>query len=191
MLLALAGAAAGQQAAPAKVYQGRVVELLTERPIEGALVLVGWEAIVPSQGGEVLYALRELLTDATGAFRVEAGAIEAAAPPTALRPGLIVYKPGYVTVPRERSAPEFGIPVASLEARRGVIALKPVRDLEERSEAYNSFVAQTKRLQGDLGGGTLDQTQRLWREELVYLVRELGGWVPGMPKKPDPSGTQP
>jgi hypothetical protein len=189
MLVAVLGAPASQETVPSKAYEGRVVELLTERPIEGALVVVGWQADHPREG-RVLYALREMLTDGSGSFRVEVGAIEAAAPAGALRPGLIAYKPGYVPVPREPSA-EFGIPVAWLQSRDGKIALKPVRDLEERMEAFNSFVEQTDGFTGDLGGGTIDQIQRLFREELRYLLERLSPRSLGLPARPAPGKGQP
>jgi hypothetical protein len=189
MLVAVFGPPASRAAAPPRAYQGRVVELLTERPIEGALVVVGWQADHPREG-RVLYALREVLTDGNGAFGVEAGTIEGMAPEGALRPGLLAYKPGYVPVPREARA-EFGIPVAWLEPRSGVIALKPVRDLDERVEAFNAFVGQTNGLTGNLGGGTLDEIQRFVREELRYLAEQLGARPQGLPRPSPPGKGQP
>lgn len=181
--LSLAAAAHGQGPGPAAagspaIYDGRVVELLTEQPIAGALVVFLWEFDGDYRVGREMFALREVLTDAAGRFRVDATAIEASAPPGARPARFLVYKPGYVASPRERG-PEFGNPAARLREGRGVVALKPVKDLEERVEAYNTFAASTNRLAGD-------EIRRLWREELQYFMKH---W----PQTPGetPSGRQP
>jgi hypothetical protein len=180
--LGLPLSARGQEAdppltSPATPYRGRVVELLTGRPLADAWILFAWQRLTPDGSGAwVTYAIREALTDATGGFVVEAADIEAAPPAGARAPRMFVYRPGYTPVPPEHGA-RFGIPAAWLRDRGGALALKPVRDLEERSEAFNLFQAAPTRLLEDPAGirlpPDLGAYQRILREELGHLMQVL------------------
>ncbi len=164
---------------PQGPYRGRVVELLTERPLPGALIIVVWESDRDDDGGRSVFALRETLTDAAGEFMVDASAIEAVPPPRAYPPRLLIYKPGYVTYPRERGR-RFGVPASRFTGSGRVVQLKPVRDEEERAEAFNTFVASLGGFTGDPVGGLLSESARVFREELERFIREAtqnpGAW---------------
>jgi hypothetical protein len=156
---------------PQGPYRGRVVELLTEAPLPGALVVMAWEFDPASDGGRSLLALREARTDAAGEFSIDAAAIEAALPPRAFGPRFLVYKPGYVTYPREPGR-RIGAPAARLTGRGSTVPLKPVRDAEERAEAFNALVSAVTRWVGATGADLLPEYRQVFREELERFMRE-------------------
>jgi hypothetical protein len=124
-------------------YRGRVVELLTDRPLADALIVLLWDrAGGPGEDGRVSVAAREAVTDAGGGFVLDAPDVEAAPPAGAWAPRLILYKAGYVSLPRELE-PGLGVPVAWLRERGGILALKPARDAEEQFTAFNVCFALT------------------------------------------------
>lgn len=153
---------------PLGPYRGRVVELLTERPLQGALVIIAWEFDPHNDGGRTIFAFREILTDAAGQFVVEASAIETTPPPRTYPPRVLVYTPGYVTFPRERGR-RFGRPAARFAGAGDVVALKPVRDAEERIEALNTFIASLERLPGRPPDAPSTESTRLMLEELAHF----------------------
>jgi hypothetical protein len=155
---------------PEGPYRGRVVELLTEKPLEGALVLTIWER--DEDGDRVVVAVREVLTDAAGAFVVAATEIEGSLPPRAFPPRTLVYKQGYVTLPRELG-PRFGVPARRFAGEGAVVALKPVRDGEEWTEAFHIFYRSVGRLRGERLPEALRQSLRLSQEGIELFATEL------------------
>jgi hypothetical protein len=150
-------------------YRGRVVELLTERPIPGALVAFAWFWTPEQETAWWSWAYEETLTDHTGSFWIDASAVEADMPPAARMPRMLVYKPGYATLPRERSV-LFGVPAARLTAEGGVVALRPLKDLQERIDAFNLVMGSWSRLKGPRGPRRED-VSRLMQEEDAELWR--------------------
>lgn len=156
--------------APEGPYSGRVVELLTERPLEGALVVTVWER--DRDGIRTVVAAREILTDAAGAFQIESTELEATLPSRVFAPRTLVYKHGYVTIPRELG-PRFGVPTRRFVGAGAVVALKPVRDGEEWTEAFHTFYRSVERLRGERLSEFLPQSERLYREGVEFVATEL------------------
>ena len=149
-------------------YRGRVVELLTEKPLRDALVIFVWQAIAPDESRQPTIALRETTTDAEGAFTVDASDIEAAPPPGTTQPRLLVYKPGYVALPRS-FGDRFGIPVAWLADRGGVISLKPTSGAAERVEAFTTMFLMVDKRQSAARSVDLPLVMRFFEEEVHFF----------------------
>jgi hypothetical protein len=149
-----------------------VVELLTERPLADALVLFAWpyRADAEQHPPYRTFALRETVTDASGNFTIDATDIEASAPGGVLAPRMLVWKTGYVSLPREYGA-LFGVPVAWLAQRAGVIALKPVNGFEERMMAFNVALMSIEERQSSMRAHDLLLYMRLAREEYEFFDR--------------------
>ncbi len=86
-------------------YKGRVIELDTGKPIEGAVVAADW-TIETGPHMERVCAVEETLTDKSGEF--ELPAISCAGNPFAKlqKPWVVVFKPGYLGYPPLGASPE-------------------------------------------------------------------------------------
>ncbi len=155
---------------PEGSYRGRVVELLTDKPLEGALVVTVWEQ--DQDGDRAVVAAREVLTDATGAFGIDTSEIERSLPPRVFPPRTLVYKHGYVTLPREPGT-QFGVPARRFTKEGAVVALKPVHDGEEWTEAFHAFYESLQRLRGDGLRERLPQSERVFAEGVRFFATEL------------------
>jgi hypothetical protein len=82
---------------PEGPYRGTVVDAETEAPLEGAVVVAVWrrERIYPLHSKTEHYATREVLTDAAGAFVIDARQLEETVPARTLPPYFQIYFPGY------------------------------------------------------------------------------------------------
>jgi hypothetical protein len=82
---------------PEGPYRGTVVDAETGAPLEGAVVVAIWsrERIYPLHSKTEHYAAREVLTDAAGAFVIDARQLEESAPARTLPPYFQIYFPGY------------------------------------------------------------------------------------------------
>lgn len=150
-------------------YRGRVVELLTEKPLRDALVILVWQTTAPdAERRWPTIALRETTTDADGTFTVDASDIEATPPRGAGQPRLLVYKPGYVALPRSFGV-RFGVPVAWLTDRRGVIALKPASGAAERVEAFNTMFFMVDKRQSAVRSGDLPLVMKFFQDEIRHF----------------------
>lgn len=158
---------------PRGPYRGQVVELLTDKPLEDALVLVVWESDTGNDGGRDPFAYRELVTNTAGEFVVDATGIETALPPRTFPPRLLVYKPGYVTFPRQSSRFRFGAPTARFVRAGDVIPLKPAKDMEERAEALNTVAASLGGVPNLGPDNPFPESGRIMRAELEYLIRDM------------------
>ena len=185
MLLGAFGLGAGRMARaqddepfltrPQASYQGNVVDAATDRPIPGALVVIFWEFLAPEDGDRRnAWALRELVSDDRGAFAVDAQSIETALPPRAYAPRLIIYKPGYASVPAEPGYPA-GAPARPLLAPSKPIRLRPARSEDERTEAFNSFMTHVRSLRFNPAAGSLARSYRVIDEEMERLLRQPEG----------------
>jgi hypothetical protein len=99
MLVSAVGVAPSRAAEPLTRISGRVVEVLTERPLEGVLVLIIWQNDPYQRPVSRTHAARELLTDSTGAFAFDLEPDLHKPPDTVMPPRIIVYKPGYSAFP--------------------------------------------------------------------------------------------
>lgn len=160
---------------PQASYRGWIVDAATDRPISGALVVVFWEFVAPEDGDRRnAWALRELVSDDSGAFAVDAQPIETALPPRAYAPRLIIYKPGYSSIPAEPGYPA-GVPARALLGTSKPIRLRSVRGEDERTEAFNSFVMHVRSLRFNTAAGSLPRSYRVIDEELERLLRQHEG----------------
>jgi hypothetical protein len=130
--------APGRAAEPVTRISGRVVEVLTERPLEGVLVLIIWQNDPYQRPPSKIHAAREMLTDSTGAFSFDVEAVLQKPPDTVMAPRIVVYKPGYSMFPPS-FVQWFGADLNRLAVRKGVIELRPLGDLEDRIETFNDM----------------------------------------------------
>ena len=122
---------------PQGPYRGRVVDAETGKPLPGALVLVAWEVEdVRIEGRRSVIAVREVLTDASGEFVVEAAAIETHPALLALPPRFFILAQGYMPFPEELRYP-LGAPAARFRDRGDNVGLRPSRTEEERIMSFN------------------------------------------------------
>jgi len=146
LLVVAAMLASGVDEAPSRAAEpltrisGRVVEVLTERPLEGVLVLIVWQNDAYQRPAAKIHAAREVLTDSTGAFAFDLEPELRTPPATVMPPRIVVYKPGYSMFPPS-SQQWFGAELNRLAARKGVIELRPLGNLEDRTEVFNDMYA--------------------------------------------------
>lgn len=141
-LLALAAPAAashGRLRGVQAPYRGQVLDAATGRPLEGVLVIALWSYVDPARPAPVDFAWREAVTDARGAFALEAAAIERAAPPRALEPELFFFFPGYRPWPPHTPA-RHGAPAGTFTGGGAVVRLQPAASPFDRLEALADFL---------------------------------------------------
>ena len=155
--------------APAGPYRGRVVDKKTGQPVPDALVVILWQRFDDEiQGLRRLVAARETFTDGNGEFVHDVGALEGKLPSRTLTPRLLVFRPGFTTVPSRPQVSPPGVS-ASRFAGPGDGAPGPPRsDYEDRAEAFNTFIAMLSNAQLFPPTG-LPDTEELIRFELRSL----------------------
>ena len=157
---------------PQATYRGRIVDAATDRPIPGAVVVIVWDFVAPEDGDRRnAWALRELLSDASGDFSIDALPIETALPPRAYAPRLLIYKPGYSSVPTEPGFPP-GAPARPMLGTSKPIRLRPVQTEEERTEAFNAFALNVRGLRFNTTAGSLARSYRMIDEEMERFIRQ-------------------
>jgi len=154
---------------PTGPYRGRVVEVLTDKPLEGALVVTVWEQ--DQDGDRVVVAARELLTDTSGAFLVESLEIERALPPRTWPPRTLIYKHGYVALPREPGA-RFGVPTRRFVGAGAVVTLKAVHGGDEWTETFHTFYESLQRLRGESLRERLPHSLRALEDTVRWFAAE-------------------
>ena len=180
LLVAVGGARAaaedeeGVLRAPAGPYRGRVVDGQTGRPVPDALVVILWQRFDDEiQGLRRLVTARETFTDSNGAFVHDVGTLESKLPPETLTPRLLVFRPGFTSVPSGPQVSPPGVSASQLTGPGGVATVTPVSDYEDRAEAFNTFIAMLSNAQLFPPTG-LPDTEELIRFELQSLgVRPL------------------
>jgi hypothetical protein len=165
------GVAPSRAAEPLTRISGRVVEVLTERPLEGVLVLIIWQNDPYQRPAAKIHAAREVLTDGAGAFSFALEPDLQTPPATVMPPRIVVYKPGYSMFPPSFKE-WFGAELNRLAARNGVIELRPLGNLEERTETFNDMHAAFNQL--DLSSH-LSRTRQILVKEFETLLAILGG----------------
>lgn len=128
--------------APAGPYRGRVVDAQTGQPISDAVVVILWQRLDDQiEGVRRLVTAQETFTDAAGGFVHDVRAIEAKLPPRALAPRIMIFRPGYTPVPDRPQVHPPGVPAARFTGAGAVATMTEVSDYEDRSEAFNAFIA--------------------------------------------------
>jgi hypothetical protein len=158
-----------QGASGAGLYQGQVVELLSDRPIADALVLFVWFRDCDDEANREAAGTVLARTDADGRFSVDARSLEAALPRPWLPPRVLVYRGGYASFPPRpvlQPYPTVFAPVGRLAGLGGRVPLRPISDLEELSEVFNLVTYAINRLPDDVG-------KTIFRAVAGDLEREL------------------
>ena len=155
--------------APAGPYRGRVVDAQTGRPIPDAVVVILWQRLDDQiDGVRRLVTAQETFTDSKGEFVHEVRLVEAKLPPRTLAPRLMIFRPGYTPIPDRPQVHPPGVSAARFSVPDATATMTAVSDPEDRSEAFNTFVAMLSAAQ--LFPGTqLPDTAELLRFELQSM----------------------
>jgi hypothetical protein len=164
--------------AAAGPYRGRVLDAQTGQPIPDAVVVILWQRLDDEIAGlRRLVTALETFTNSDGEFVHDVRAVEAKLPPRTLAPRLLMFRPGYTPVPDQPQVRPPGVAAARFAAAAATATMTAVSDLDDRSEAFNTFVAMLSAAQ--LFPATqLPDTAELLRFELQTL---------GARPLPDPS----
>jgi hypothetical protein len=164
---------------PAGPYRGRVLDAQTGRPVPDAVVVILWQEIEDqTTGTRRLVTAQETFTDSQGEFTHDVRAVEGKLPTRTLAPRLLMFKPGYSPVPDRPQLRPPGVPAAPFTVAGATATMTAVSDLDDRSEAFNTFVGMLSA--AHLFPGTiLPDTAELIRFELQSLgVRPLPSDTP-------------
>jgi len=155
--------------APAGSYRGRVVDARTGQPIPDVVVVILWQRLDDQiEGVRRLVTAQETFTDAKGEFLHDVHAVEAKLPARTLAPRILMFRPGYTPVPDQPQVRPPGAPAARYAGPGATATMTAVADHEDRSEAFNTFVAMLSAAQ--LFPATqLPDTAELLRFELQTL----------------------
>ena len=153
----------------AGLYRGVVVDDRTGRPLPAAAVIILWQRPDDQiQGLRRLSAAREAFTDEKGEFVHDVGQLEQRLPPRTLAPRIVVFRPGYATLPSRPQLFPPGVAAGPFAGPGAIIRLEPVTDYEDRADAFNTFMAMLSASQ--LFPPTeLPETSELIRFELETL----------------------
>jgi hypothetical protein len=155
--------------APAGSYRGRVVDARTGQPIPDAVVVILWQRFDDQvEGVRRLVTAQETFTDSKGEFVHDVHAVEAKLPARTLAPRMLMFRPGYTPVPDQPQVRPPGMPAARYAGLGATATMTAVADHEDRSEAFNTFVAMLSAAQL-LPGTQLPDTAELLRFELQSL----------------------
>jgi hypothetical protein len=141
LLAALSLAACVGSAAAAGPWRGQVVDVETDRPLEGVVVLAVWDKISPGMihHRREFHDVDEVVTDTQGRFVIPARSRLTLNPLVTIDgPNLLMFKGGYGER-GSRNLPQFASKhdVWELMEKTGVVfTLKPVRTRKERSETW-------------------------------------------------------
>jgi hypothetical protein len=160
--------------APAGPYRGRVVDEKTGQPVPDALVVILWQRFDDEiQGLRRLVAARETFTDSNGEFVHDVAALEGKLPPRTLTPRLLVFRPGFTSVPSRPQVSPPGVSASRFAGPGDVATVTPVSEYEDRAEAFNTFIAMLSNAQLFPPTGLPDT------EELIrFEQRSLGARPP-------------
>lgn len=87
------------------LYRGKVVELESGKPIEGAVVAARW-TIEPFVHTERICDAKETITDKNGEFELPKGSCISHPFAEIYKPSVVIFKPGYLGYPPLGSSPE-------------------------------------------------------------------------------------
>ena len=165
--------------ASAGPYRGRVVDEKTGSPVPDALVVILWQRFDDEiRGLRRLVAARETFTDSHGEFVHDVGALESKLPPRTLTPRLLVFRPGFTSVPSRPQVSPPGVPASRFAGPGDVATVTPVSDYEDRAGAFNTFIAMLSNAQLFPPTGLPDT------EELIRFELQILGVRPSTPAAP-------
>ena len=128
--------------APAGPYRGRVLDAQTGRPIPDAVVVILWQRLEDDIAGvRRLVTALETFTDSNGEFVHDVRTVEAKLPPRTLAPRVVMFRPGYTPVPDQPRVRPPGLAAARFAAPSATATMTALTDHDDRSEAFNTFVA--------------------------------------------------
>ena len=128
--------------APAGPYRGRVLDARTGRPIPDAVVVIFWQRLDDDIAGvRRLVTARETFTDSNGEFVHDVRAVEAKLLPRTLAPRVVMFRPGYTPVPDQPQVRPPGLAATRFAAPSATATMTALTDYDDRSEAFNTFVA--------------------------------------------------
>jgi hypothetical protein len=164
-------------------YRGRVIDEGTGQPLPSAAVVILWQRLDDQiQGLRRLAAAREVFTNEQGEFVHDVGAIEGRLPARTFAPRILIFRPGYASLPAKPQLFPPGVAASRFTGADVEVRLVPLADYEDRAEAFNTFIAMLSASQ--LFPPTeLPETFELIRFELQSL-----GFRP--PKPITPGGTR-
>jgi hypothetical protein len=175
ILLGITGQAGAQDEdallkAPAGAYRGRVLDAQSGRPIPDAVVVILWQRLDDEIAGlRRLVTALETFTNSDGEFVHDVRAVEAKLPPRTLAPRVLMFRPGYTPVPDRPQVRPPGLAAARFAAPNATATMTAITDLEDRSEAFNTFVAMLSAAQLFPATPQLPETAELLRFELQTL----------------------
>ena len=174
VVLSVVGAARAQEEdAPLKVpggpYRGRVLDAQTGKPIPDAAVVILWQRLDDEIAGvRRLVTAQETFTNSNGEFVHDVREVEAKLPPRTLSPRVLIFRPGYTPVPDRPQVRPPGVAAMRFVSHEATATMTAVSDFDDRSEAFNTFVAMLNAAQ--LFPATqLPDTAELLRFELQTL----------------------
>jgi len=147
LILASAGSSSAQDEdtllrAPSGPYRGTVLDERTGRPIPSAAVVILWQRLDDQiQGLRRLAVAQEAFTNERGEFVHDVAAAEGRLPPRTFAPRIIIFRPGYATLPSKPQLFPPGVPASRFSGAGSQVTLVPVSEYEDRAEAFNTFVA--------------------------------------------------
>jgi hypothetical protein len=150
-------------------YRGLVVDDRTGRPLPAAAVIILWQRPDDeTQGLRRLSGAREAFTDEKGEFVHDVGSVEPRLAPKTFAPRILIFRPGYAPFPREPQLFPPGVAAGPFAEGGAVVRLTPVVDVEDRAEAFNTFITMLSAAQL-LPATELPETSELIRFELESL----------------------
>ena len=128
--------------APAGPYRGRVLDAQTGQPIPDAVVVILWQRLDDEIAGlRRLVTALETVTNSNGEFVHDVSAVEEKLPPRTLAPRVLMFRSGYTPVPDRPRVRPPGLAAARFAEPDATATMTAITDLEDRSEAFNTFVA--------------------------------------------------
>jgi hypothetical protein len=123
-------------------YRGTVIDLETGRPIPSAAVIILWQRLDDQiEGLRRLVAAREVFTNEHGEFLHDVAAVESRFPPRTFAPRIMIFRPGYVSLPDRPQLFPPGVAASRFSVAGAEVRLTPLTDYEDRAEAFNTFIA--------------------------------------------------
>ena len=121
-------------------YRGQVIDADTRAPLVGAVFVALWrrDRVYPFQVNSENYAVREVVTDQDGRFRLDARDVEDGAPKRTHRPEFLIFHPGYGSFPRFQRAPK-GFIGGVFEKDGAIVELPRLDEREERRKHLFTF----------------------------------------------------
>jgi len=128
-------------------FYGKVIDIETKEPLEGAAVLAVYYTEQPGPGGEVTHYAdaQETLTDKNGEFKIPSNTVTTFRPLQYFEPyaWFTIFKPGYGCYPWHKGVKPMFVPNGTLPEKQYVIVELPkLKTREERIENYGCYPSE-------------------------------------------------